>query len=593
MSHSSLSTSTSAVRLRCWLAVLLAVCACVAVGLLAAWRARLAPDLLSLLSYDPIGVHESDLQLSANASHTSPVESLYPLNVYRLTRLFDRLQEGQPVAVGVVGGSNSAGHGLLTQEHHAYHYLLRWLNDRFPTQPSGGHTLRNHARPATTSAFAGWCLDELIPNLNGSTAAPPIDLLLVDYAANDGNWWENFMGGDPVNSAAHSVQANMERLTRRVLRSTASTALMFVYFTRDDGRQYSNVEEEHEVVARRYGVPSVSLRAALQRMRDTPLWSAMLSPYLQYISDWGLPGTNSTMMRDPAHASDIGHHFVFDLMQQKLEALLSAYVSSGKRSLLPSWIADAMDAANSTQSSGRIRPLPLPAPSIVELAEDAIFSCRFLPSHPLEEAAAFELLTVNTSVGWQSAACEHASHCPASHYSLLPLSDSSLCFLSCSVEQLSGDKFAIVPDQSVCNATAGLDTGCWLSFRLSTGSSTAPLRAVSVLFTRSWRSIGDVWAWLSCSSAPRIFSSSVSLLSLWPRESTQTSLQQIFSATDTAVWEAEVKTEQSTAADPKLFSARNDNSARTRLDHLPCALDTLTVFHKTPGPFQLIGYLLG
>ena len=100
------------------------------------------------------------------------------------------------------------------------------------------------------SAFASWCLDDVIPVLNGSAEWPVTDLLLVNYAANDFELQENIITDD-AHSSSSAVSLNMERLTRRVLRHTDRAALMFVYFTQRNGSLFSNTEAEHEAVAQR------------------------------------------------------------------------------------------------------------------------------------------------------------------------------------------------------------------------------------------------------------------------------------------------------------------------------------------------------
>ena len=348
--------------------------------------------------------------LSSDVDHTKPLHAAadgpypHPLNAYRMSRLFDRLQQGEPITVGVIGGSNSAGHGLATQAHNVYYYLLDWLNHRFPTTSNSTlHTLRNHARPATTSAFASWCLDDLFPGLNGTASTRAVDLLIVDYAANDFQQNENRMAGDR-NDPYATVQANMERLTRRVIRLTDRTTLMFVYFVRDSGTVYYNAEDEHEVVARRYGIPSVSLRQALSGLRSSSMWSGILGSYLKYLKSWGGPPTNTTFLRDPAHASDLGHQLVFTLIKDKLQALLDEYTRSSRRSFIPGWLwttadANSSSAANSGSNSHMV-PLPLPPPSLPGL--DAATSCRFTSGN-MDEHTAFKRLSINKTFGWQYA----------------------------------------------------------------------------------------------------------------------------------------------------------------------------------------------
>ena len=78
------------------------------------------------------------------ASPALPRPTQYSLNAYRLSVLFDRLQRGESIAVGVIGGSNSAGHGLLSNDNLFHNFLLAWLTSRFPPAANGTrHSVRN------------------------------------------------------------------------------------------------------------------------------------------------------------------------------------------------------------------------------------------------------------------------------------------------------------------------------------------------------------------------------------------------------------------------------------------------------------------
>ena len=532
--------------------------------------------------------------------------SHYPLNAYRLSRLFDRLQRGEAVAVGVVGGSNSAGHKLADPHRNMYNGLLDWLTLRFPTaQPGPRHTLRNHARPATTSAFASWCLDDLIPGLNGSVhsnaslSLPPIDLFFVEYAANDMLSSEAAMVGSGADT---TVVANMERLVRRTLLHTAATAVMYVYSSRQNYQTYDNAEAEHEQVARRYGVPSVSFRRTQEHLRRTPAWYHMLADFLKN-QDAGGPSTNRTLMVDPAHASDLGHQLLADLITTKLGALYDDYVGSSKRSFLPAWLwpqpAATGDQPGEARNDSRIVPLPLPPPSLSGL--DTAMRCQFTQPYR-DENTTFAQLAVQQSQGWKYAT---RTHTLSTSSLAMPLTRCGVvfCFLACDcwlgrLKQLPDDKAAVIPSDG-CNATAGTAAGCWISFRLPSAISNStqlqrPPSAVVALFVRSWQAtLGEAWAWLSCSAAPRFHSVPVQLASLWEQKNTQTGMADVYRTGVHGVWEdtqlvAAAGVGQATTS--TLTSAQGQGQREVE-GKPPCRLDTLVVWHKAAGEFRLIGYM--
>ena len=165
---------------------------------------------------------------------------------------------------------------------------------------------------------------------------------------------------------------------------------------------------------------------------------------------------------------------------------------------------------------------------------------------------------------------------------------------------MTPDKFAVTPTADGCNATAGSDAGCWMSIRLSRSRGVASpdssllapssfqLNYMFVLFIRSWEpTLGDSWAWLTCSQAPRFHTSPVPLTSLWTQMSTQTSMQQIFRAGETSVWEDLTHPNASSLNS----SLSIDGQAAVDSRQLPCVLDEVYIWQKTAGTFRFVGYM--
>ena len=168
------------------------------------------------------------------------------------------------------------------------------------------------------------------------------------------------------------------------------------------------------------------------------------------------------------------------------------------------------------------------------------------------------------------------------------------------LKQLPDDKAAVIPSDG-CDATAGTVAGCWISFRLSspaTSNSTQqqqrPPSAVVALFVRSWQAtLGEAWAWLSSSAAPRFHSVPVQLTSLWEQKNTQTGMADVYRAGVHSVWEdtqlmAAAGAEQ--AVTSTLASAHGQGQRQVE-GQPPYTLDTLVVWHKAAGEFRLIGYM--
>ena len=78
------------------------------------------------------------------------------------------------MTVAVVGGSVSAGVGVLQGNNSYAQRLYKWMNETFPHSE---HRLLNFALPATTSAYFAPCITSLLPN---ST-----DLVILEFTFND------------------------------------------------------------------------------------------------------------------------------------------------------------------------------------------------------------------------------------------------------------------------------------------------------------------------------------------------------------------------------------------------------------------------
>ena len=81
---------------------------------------------------------------------------------------------GQPATIAVVGGSVTAGVGVLAANNSYVSRVYRWLNTTFP-HPD--HKFVTVALPATTSAYFAPCVNTALPN--------DTDLVLVEFTFND------------------------------------------------------------------------------------------------------------------------------------------------------------------------------------------------------------------------------------------------------------------------------------------------------------------------------------------------------------------------------------------------------------------------
>ena len=509
----------------------------------------------------------------------SPVHPLSAPNLRRLALVFDKLERGDTVHVGVVGGSNSAGWGMLNWRQNAYSLFRTWLQQRWPPRNVGTeHQLSIAARAATTSAFTSLCLESLLPGLfSWGSGYSGLDLLIVEFAVND---HPRFAAQDyPIEGSEEfigsQVRLNMERLVRQVLTRTSHCALLFVYFAHFDDVVYSNIQEQHEVVARHYNIPSVSFKDIMVQISlAAEKWPQLLLPLLTLPPVSDRLATNKTLMKDSVHASDLGHYVVFQLLRSRVESLHEAYIRNERFSFSPPWVFDSELARFRAQfdGSGELATEgPLQRALFLESSLDVHLSCVVLSGDGLrmDQAQAEAFLHVEVNRGWRY---EHAPNRSDKYF--------MLCDDDCRLDE-AGD------DQQCCYLKVRLAPALPVVGAARTVSS----RSVRLLFNRSWRQMSDCWAWLTCSARPQIASQPLILRGQCHSEGSQMSIETLWSSARVSlnVTAGTSLTSLLPQLPPQLRQTANillspDLPA-------PCDLDTLHILKKTGGVFQFLGYI--
>lgn len=220
----------------------------------------------------------------------------------RLDRVLGRLLAQQPITVGVVGGSISAGStysvyrgGYAAKLWHGL--FFEWLR---AAHPHRAHEHNNGALPASTPAFVESCVQFQVP--------PHSDLVLIDFAVN------------------FDTTRAYERLLRRLLvypRRPAVIAFNFPSFMvpgatkslprhplREADLRFPAVRREElsiERLARHYGVPLISMSRAVGAVVRSNATAGLRLPDL---------------MLDRVHPSQRGHRLAAALLVRFVQAEL-------------------------------------------------------------------------------------------------------------------------------------------------------------------------------------------------------------------------------------------------------------------------------
>ena len=154
----------------------------------------------------------------------------------RLESTLAKARRGEPITIGVIGGSITAGAAASQPENRYGDRVAAWWRRAFPRA-----TVRfvNAGIGATGSDYGALrAKRELLSHHP--------DFVVVEYAVNDPN--------------TQFAAETLEGLVRQVLRETNQPAVLLLFMMNQDG---GNAQEWHSKVGRHYGLPMVSFRDAL------------------------------------------------------------------------------------------------------------------------------------------------------------------------------------------------------------------------------------------------------------------------------------------------------------------------------------------
>lgn len=225
-------------------------------------------------------------------------------NRSRIVNVYKKAQAGEAITVGFLGGSITQGCAATSYDKCYAYKVFEWFKNSFPLSDV---KYVNAGIGATDSQFGCARADD-------DLLSKSPDICFVEFSVND--------------EATDHFHETYEGLVRKILLSDPSRALMIIHNVRyDDG---GSAQLIHSKVARRYDVPSVSMRDVI----IPELESGRLE--------------NKTITADNLHPNDAGHELVSKIIISVLED-----------------IKDHMNDAENPEGE-------LPMPETADLYEDSV-----------------------------------------------------------------------------------------------------------------------------------------------------------------------------------------------------------------------------
>jgi lysophospholipase L1-like esterase len=213
----------------------------------------------------------TDLQAALRRSLADPGDAA------RTRQILARARRGEPVTVGVIGGSITQGAGASKEEFRYGNRVAAWWRTTFPRSKI---EFVNAGIGATGSNYGAL-------RAQRDLLSKEPDFVIVEYGVNDGN--------------ARPFAETLEGLVRQVLHHRKRPAVVLLFMMTRAG---ANAQEWHGKVGRHYGLPMLSLRDAL--------WPEIEAKRIRW----------EDVEADEVHPNDRGHGYAADYVTAFLAGLL-------------------------------------------------------------------------------------------------------------------------------------------------------------------------------------------------------------------------------------------------------------------------------
>ncbi|MCP4643923.1 MAG: SGNH/GDSL hydrolase family protein, partial [bacterium] len=214
-------------------------------------------------------------------------------NTARLQQVLVKARSGEPVTLGVLGGSITGGAGASTWMHSYGPLITEWWENTFPQSRI---TLVGAGIGGTGSMYGAVRAHEhLLPKQP--------DFVITEFAVNDDN--------------SRIRQETLEGLTRQILNQSNQPANLLLFMMRNRDGKAGNAQEAQEAIGRHYNLPMLSFRDAVGPEIESGRYR------------W------SDVLADEVHPNDNGHAIGAGLVIQFLQDTLDALPQTDDISIAP------------------------------------------------------------------------------------------------------------------------------------------------------------------------------------------------------------------------------------------------------------------
>ena len=225
-------------------------------------------------------------------------------NQARLERLFAKGRAGQPVTLGVIGGSITEGVGASAAANRWANLVQAWWQQTFPTSAC---TLVNAGIGATCSDYGALRVQSDVLSKNP-------DLVIVEFAVND--TWSGVAG-----APGYTFGETYEGLLRQVLNNASKPAVLLLFMSQCNFNigypGYRCGELWQAPIGAHYGLPMASFEDGIVPEIDARRLAC------------------ADVSSDGTHPNDVGHAFAAQFIEQTLQTALNAFPSGATPFAIP------------------------------------------------------------------------------------------------------------------------------------------------------------------------------------------------------------------------------------------------------------------